>query len=380
METLQNILLDNLRFSSSNANGKRFITEVCNIDGLVDLAKRHDIDLVLEHSVVFPKHIRRSLNLQRESNSKNYEMMLKELASVFESFEKQGINYALCKGINTAICAYKNIGDRRFYDIDILIDSTDLEKVTKILNDNAFTQGKYDRKNNKVVNVDRLTSLFFSTYTHQVARFVKILPQTRMKYMLVDVNYHILWGEAKEKYDSFNIKEFLLNTEVIEYYGVTFKVLKKEFALIHMALHLYNDMNSLTMLCDKKSYFLRGFLDLFLFVKNNKIDWMLLESESDRLQIKTYIYYALYYTALVMDDDSILSNISETNEFASKYKDSFGLTDTERKIWKHSLWERIFCEDKMAMMKEYFDDKDLRKVDYNNNFLELEINNEGTRI
>ncbi len=380
MEVLQNILLECLRCSYDNVNEKCSIPEECDCDKLVSLAKQHDIDLVLEHSVKFPKYIRRSLNLQRESNSNNYMIMLKELAPVFENFDKHGIKYALCKGINTAICAYKHIGDRRFYDIDILVDAIDLESATKILNKFAFVQGRYDRKNNKVVDVERHTSLFFLAYTHQVARFVKVLPQTRMKYMLVDVNHHVLWGEAKEKYESFNIKEFLTNTEEIEYNGVKFKVLKKEFALMHMSLHLYNDMNSLTMLCDRKSYFLRGFLDLYLFIKNNKIAWSLLEKESKRLQIKSYIYYALYYTALVMDDDSILSNISETDDFASIYRDFFGLTDTERKTWKHSLWERIFCEDKEAMMQDYFDEADTKKVNYNYYFLDLEVNDERTGI
>lgn len=342
-------------------------------EALWELMKRQGVALSFDHYVQFNRAISLSNKLNREANEEAYYRMFREMSSVFRNLEGKGIPYVVTKGMYTALLGYPRSGDRLFNDIDLLIDAMDEEEAISILISQGFLQGVYSREKNVLIPIPRQNQIFFSAFTHQTAPFRKALNNFRMRYMTVDVNHHILWGECMEDFKSLSIRDFITHRKPMEYAGVKFWGLLCEYGFIHIALHLYNDLNSLNILHTAKSYNLRGFLDAYLFIKNNDLDWAVIEEYCAREKLSKYVYYVLTMTGKVFNDESLQYLIKRPVDYTSDFENSFGLHESERRLWRHTLWERIFSPDREVLLAPYLQPADIAKINYNNKFIQLGV-------
>ena len=157
----------------------------------------------------------------------------------------------------------------------------------------------------------------------------------------------------------------------MEYAGVKFWGLLCEYGFIHIALHLYNDLNSLNILHTAKSYNLRGFLDVYLFIKNNDLDWAVIEEYCERETLSKYVYYVLTMTGKVFNDESLQYLIKRPVDYTPIFENSFGLQENERRLWCHTLWERIFSSDRETLLAPYLQSADVAKIKYNDKFIQF---------
>lgn len=368
MNRIENTLLTCLRYIKDN-NGEKKELPDCDVKKLYELMRRHGVELLLDHFVKLPRDIRIINKIEREARLKAYITMYTALKPVFSRLNERNISYAVTKGVFLASKAYPSIGDRKSGDIDILVDEVNLLAITEILNQEGFQQGYYDKEKEIIVPIDRYGELFFLTFSHQTATFRKIVNGMYLHYMDVDINRHILWGECKEHFKDISMNDFLRHSNSFFFEGVTFNVLSNEYGFIHIALHLYNDLNSLNILYTEKSYNLRGFSDIYLFIKNTPLNWAEINSFCQINDLDRYVYYVLSLTAQVFEDNTLLTLIEKPISYNNIFEESFGLSNDERKRWHHSLWERIFAEDKEVMLREYLDSEDVEKINFNKKFI-----------
>ncbi len=199
--------------------------------------------------------------------------------------------YAIIKGIPLSVFCYNAVDRRPYHDIDILVSRKNINNIEQILLFNGFAKTVHSR-------INRITML---TSSHQVAPWVKDISQCVQ--VVVDLNFDIFWGEYEGK--RIDIEEFLSDIIEMDIYGVKVKTLPPLKTMIQLILHHYKDMNSIFLLVTRKSIKYDMFKDIYFLLRNN-LDTITLDklyAMSSEYEIIPYIFYILYYTGQVFDDE-----------------------------------------------------------------------------
>lgn len=282
---------------------------------------------------------------------------------ISEVFDKiANIPYAVVKGELLSIDAYGSPGCRGFGDVDILISRKNLADIERVLTSLGFKTRLNDRH-------DRL---FLLTYAHQLMEYTKCY-DNKME-IEIDLNFDILWGEHTEK--SIDMDEFLSDTVEKNIYGIQVKTLPPMKTFFQLALHHYKDMNSIFLLATKKSINYNMFKDFFCFFKRNLNEIPLSETYkiSKKYKIEKYIYYILYYTSLIYEDDML--NLYKNHFYCYEGEcliDFYGLNTKERKKWKVDFFTRLNSNDLYSLIKDELSEDDIKKININKRYFMADI-------
>ena len=160
-----------------------------------------------------------------------------------EIFEAIHFPYAIIKGAVLSQTIYNDPFIRLSNDIDILINRNYADDLKKILLSHGFVQSRII--NNQIVPFTREEILFQSTFTHQMAPYIRPLPNKASAFVNLDVNIDIFWGESNTKASM----DYVLS-QTIDYklFDICFKKLSVEMEFVQLCMHHYKDMNSLFLL------------------------------------------------------------------------------------------------------------------------------------
>ena len=263
-------------------------------------------------------------------------------------------NYAVIKGEVLSKQAYKKNGFRNSSDIDILISRKNINELEEALSKCGFYNSSLKRS-------DKITMLSAS---HQVAPWIKeILP---WGVIVIDLNFDVFWGEYEGK--RIDIEEFLSDTIEMEIYGVKVKTLPPIKAMIQLILHHYKDMNSIFLLATRKSIKYDMFKDIYYLLKNNldAIPLDRLYEMSAEYEIIPYVFYVLYHTGQVFDDE-ILKQYMEAfrTPEGEALLNCYGLCAKERKEWKCDFKTRLEADNLYDLIKDDLTEKDHEKIAIN---------------
>lgn len=261
--------------------------------------------------------------------------------------------YAIIKGDVLSIQSYSKLNARRYSDVDILTTKDDLIRVEQKL-----------RENNFYSNSKRMDRIVMLSSSHQISPWVKnISPWGGVE---VDLNFDIFWGEYEGK--RIDIEEFLSDTIEMEIYGVKVKTLPPIKAMIQLVLHHYKDMNSIFLLATRKSIKYDMFKDVYYLLKNN-LDTIPLDKlyvMSAEYEIIPYVFYVLYYTGQVFDDEILNQYIEafRTPE-GEALLNCYGLCAKERKEWNCDFKTRLESDNLYDLIKDDLTEKDHEKIAIN---------------
>ena len=262
------------------------------------------------------------------------------------------INYSIIKGEALSIQAYGSTGNRNFTDIDILVARKNLNIIEQRLMNNGFFNVSQSRS-------DKITMM---TGSHQIAPWIKeIYPWGQV---VVDLNFDIFWGEYEG--NRIDIDEF----DAIErnIYGTKVKTLAILKAMVQLILHHYKDMNSIFLLATRKSIKYEMFKDVYYLLKNN-IEIISIDSLYDislKYDIVPYVYYILYYTGQVFNDEMLNRYIDAFRTPTGEgLLNCYGLCAKEQKEWKYNFQTRIEADSIYDLIKDDLTEKDKEKIDIN---------------
>lgn len=262
------------------------------------------------------------------------------------------IDYAIIKGEPLSYFAYGAFGQRESNDIDILIPHKSLDTVQSILIKNGFSTYELDRQ-------DKIT---MATFSHQLTPYVK---EHKICNIIIDLNYDIFWGEYTGK--RVDISNFLSDTIPLTIYGCRVQTLPPLKSFIQLVLHHYKEMNSIYHLATHKCIRHVMFSDVYYLWKNwcsNNIQSLYeLCLEYD---IIPFVYYILYYTNEIFKDKNLKIWVDKfKTSDGTNLLNCYGLTDTERKMWKIDFNIRLESQCLFDFIKDDLDAKDLKKLEWN---------------
>lgn len=284
-------------------------------------------------------------------------ILYKELKPLFEALVYR--DYAVVKGEALSQQIYGCINRRRSSDIDILIDKSNVKFIESELKKLGFRQQLPEDS-----QVARRNRVLCITYSHQIPSYHKEVTGFHLN---VDINYDIFWGEYEGHRTS--IGDFFTDTVEMNIYGISVKTLSVEKAFIQLILHHYKEMNSLYHLSHYNCIRTHMFRDIRDMIVHNKdiLTPGTIHSLCDKYSIGTYIFYMVYYTALVFNDDYLDEIMKKLEKFRDeRLINSFGLNGKERKRWMISFGERLDNNDIWGLIKSAYTDDDLRKVELGN--------------
>ena len=267
-------------------------------------------------------------------------------------------NYAIVKGEPLSKLAFNCLNERCSGDIDILISKKQINYIEKLLS-------KHDFYSNRNTHGDKVMMLIGS---HQVASWYK--NSSPCGQVIIDLNFDIFWGEYEGK--RVDIEKFLSDTIEMEIYGVKVKTLPPLKAMIQLVLHHYKDMNSLFLLATRKSIRYDMFKDVYYLLKNNldAIPLDKLYAMSAEYEIIPYVFYILYYTGQLFDDDILKQYIEafRTPE-GEALLNCYGLCEKERRERKCDFKTRLDSDNLYDLIKEDLTERDKEKIAINKRVL-----------
>ena len=127
-------------------------------------------------------------------------------------------------------------------------------------------------------------------------------------------------------------------------------------------------MNSIFLLATRKSIKYDMFKDVYYLLKNN-LDMITLDklyAMSSRYEIIPYVFYILYHTGQVFDDEILRQYIEafKTPE-GEALLDCYGLCAKEQKKWKCDFKTRLEAENLYDLIKDDLTEKDKEKIAIN---------------
>ena len=278
----------------------------------------------------------------------------KQYYSLFKKILDSGcenLNYSVVKGDALSKLAYGRVNQRFYNDVDVIVSRANLKELNYILFKCGYAQREHSREEN----------ILFLSASHQT------LPYTcKHNYLTIDINFDILWGEYEGK--RIDIEEFLSDTIEMEIYGVKVKTLPPLKTMIQLILHHYKDMNSLFLLATRKSIRYDMFKDVYYLLKNNldAIPLDKLYAMSVEYEIIPYVFYVLFYTGQVFDDDVLKQYIEafRTPE-GDALLNCYGLCEKERREWKCDLKTRLDSDHLYELIKADLTERDQEKIAIN---------------
>lgn len=265
------------------------------------------------------------------------------------------VRYGIIKGETISVAAYNAVGKRTSSDVDILVSRKNLHILEKQLLKHGFEKQQPDSSTEQRIN----RALMLSG-SHQTSPFYKKKGAFKL---CIDLNFDIFWGEYTGK--RVDIDDFLSDTIYMEIYGLKVKALPPLKAMVQLILHHYKDMNSIFLLATRKSIKHDMFKDVFYLLKNNinEISIDKLYTISAEYKIIPYVYYVLYHTGLLYQDEIFQKYIEafKTQEGESLIN-CYGLNDSERHEWRFDFKTRLESQNLYDLIKDDLTDKDREKI------------------
>lgn len=265
-------------------------------------------------------------------------------------------DYAIIKGDVLSMQAYNKLNAREYSDIDCLIPQHELCLIEYWLLEQGFIASQKSR-------FHRVAAISTS---HQT------LPWRKEFYpwgsVTIDLNFDIFWGEYEGK--RIDIRKFLCDTIEMEIFGVKIKTLSPIKSMIQLILHHYKDMNSIFLLATRKSIKYDMLKDLYYLLKNN-LDTITLNKLYDmsvEYEIIPYVFYVLYYTGQIFEDDVLKQYVEafRTPE-GEVLLGCYGLCTKERKAWRCDFKTRLESNDLYGLIKDDLTEQDKEKITINKN-------------
>lgn len=308
-----------------NTSEKEFVTEILkykvNQKKIINLINNNDINwfnvlgFISYHRIAgliyekmnninirlldFPVFFSTYLINQAQQIRNNYQ--LEEIKNITKKFNEHNINHIFLKGAILNHTIFK-LGTRSSNDIDILIKKDSIESATKLLNKLGYIQGKYDYKNNKIIE-SSAAELKKSIETRgETIPFVKITNNPTIKTIDIDINFSLDWTSnySQDLIDKILKDKIKIKLDENNYIFSA----SIEDNIIELCTHLYKDMALLDIVKKRKVFDLYKFIDVYYYINSNysKIDFDKLIKKIKVFHSEKYVYFTLKYLSEIFND------------------------------------------------------------------------------
>lgn len=213
---------------------------------------------------------------------------------------KANIKHAFLKGSVLNNTLY-NHGSRISNDIDILINKKSITKVTKILINLGFVQGKYNYTTKTIKKFTKEEKSKSILTRGETAPFVLKTDNPFIETIDVDLNFSIDWQPSNTKI----VKDFLDQSLLISKNdGQKIYSLNTYSNFLQLCSHFYKDSAIIDILKKRKIIDLYKIVDIYYFIKKyfDEINFDYLFSQIKKYNLEKHVYFTLIYVTKLFPD------------------------------------------------------------------------------
>ena len=287
-----------------------------------------------------PREVMINLEMTHNAQIERVQEQKKIINMISSLFMENDVRHAFLKGSVLNTIVYPE-GERISNDTDILISSKDINKVTKLLEEQGFVQGYYDRQLGKIVEASKKKKIFIRSSTHELCSFVRLEDSRFYKINTIDINIKLSVG------DTLEATEYMLdNVNVIQKNDVTLTTLNWNCFFVQLASHLYREACLVTKIIAGSDMHMYKFYDFYVLLTSEdiKLDWEQIYEICKEYNQFESVYYAMYCVSTLFDgviDSAVLAKFKpEDTRYIDQYKGK--INTGEVYDWTNSFEKRFF--------------------------------------
>ena len=321
-----------------------------SIEWFVTLLFRHKIaayitDILLKIDLLHEIHPKwnQVLISYLSGNRKRNEIILDGVTMLFTQLNANCINYAVLNGLDYILNLYTDLGCRFMKDIDILVDQKQITDTCNIFEKLGYKQLEYN--NSKLTEISHKEKLFKICAHNVLSPYIYVTGQELCPYINIEIAFDI-FPKFKNRSNNGLNEQTCENIIVKKYNNLLIRCLNNEMKLIQMAIHIYNDSIKMSNIINGKGDELIKYLDMYLLIVTENINWATIISLSTEYKINDILYYAFYHLNLLFSNIISSEIIEKIMPKDLSIIDRFGAEDENKFVWKLPFLERIFSINK----------------------------------
>lgn len=303
----------------------------------------HKIDLLIcDYFTYNNQLIQKKVMSEFNSECNNYINYRYIFNRISKLFDENNIKYILIKGMSLN-CIYPTPIVRKFKDIDLLIDFSQISLAEGLLKKEGFIQGYCTNESNTINKYEKSDIIFSKMYKHETANMVKIYNNTPIN---IDLNFLFQWKGFENKQIPFD--ELIKNSHID--YNLKCRVLNKLFMFFHLCCHYYNETTRFVFsnydngksINDIKLF---RIIDIMLLLSSmNNIEKSKIIEYSEKYEIKNQIIYCLKtinaFSSFLVDDN--LQKYCNDNNTIENDINVYMTKNGKLKTWPINIYQRAF--------------------------------------
>ena len=256
--------------------------------------------------ILLPNKVDKILYEEYQKQRRKVNLLRSYIKEISTSLISKDIKHIFLKGSifsnsNCELSIYSD-GERSSNDVDILVKSDDITKVSSVLKELGFIQGYYDKENNKIIPFSRLEIINRRMNRGEVASFVKFTNDLEFPFVEVDINFSL--GNTPNEY--IDLLDYMIEKRVL--YNKEFNIYGANINLffIHLIIHEYKELTLYFMVKRCKDLDLYKIADIYYLLKNNLFNINKLKELADKFGINIELGTVINIVGKLFKDEEII--------------------------------------------------------------------------
>lgn len=273
-----------------------------------------------------------------QANQVRNEALLRELEAVLRELARHGVHPLLRKGLVLTQEVYQDLGSRRSYDIDLMIEPEQVPVLKEVMPALGYATGTVSANRRVVEPRSRAEAAYWAMHVPNLS-FRRQTSERFANGFVIDVlldqflpgsGYHLPAGGLTER------------GRPIRVYGVPTRAFDHEEMLVDLATHLFKEATSLHYVQIGKDLTLAKFLDIAGYATTQPVDWDRFGALCARYGIEEPVHYALHYTETVYPGSIPEHVLESTRPDDTGFLREIGTVDKDVHRWQEDFLHRLF--------------------------------------
>jgi hypothetical protein len=273
-----------------------------------------------------------------QANQVRNEAMLRELGALLRELAAHDVHPLLRKGFVLAQEVYQDIGVRRSYDIDLMVEPEQVPVVEAALPRLGYAKGNPSPNRREIQPLTREQAAYWAmrvpnlSFRRQTSeRFVNgFVIDVCLNQFLLGSGYDLPAGRLAERGRDVHV------------FGLAAKAFTHEEMVIDLTTHLFKEATSLHYVHLENDLTVAKFLDIAGYVAAKPVDWDRLITLCDRYGVTDPVYFGLHYTEALYPDTIPATVLDRLRPADTDYLREIGFVDRNVQSWQEDFHIRLF--------------------------------------
>ncbi|MEU4792144.1 nucleotidyltransferase family protein [Micromonospora tulbaghiae] len=272
------------------------------------------------------------------ANQARNEALARELVTILYEMDRRSVRPVIRKGAVLGHEVYRDIGVRRSFDIDLMVEPDEVAVVEEVLAALGYAEGNLSPNRRVVEPRDRRTAVFWAMRVPS-RQFCRATSERFVNTFTVDLCLNQFLPGAGYDLPAAGLAD---RTRPVSLFGAPARAFTHEETVIDLTTHLFKEATSFHYIRLANDLALSKFLDIATYAATQPVDWSMVAERADSYGVRKPVYFALYYTDLVYPGTVPADVLDQFRVPDMTYLREIGHVDKDVRTWRGDFMARLF--------------------------------------